>query len=214
MIDRVLEESEQMFDAIRMSFEVKPEKDLTHAYYAVIAQIRDHDSKPGHMRKWAYVKALGAMSAGVATKVNIYQGGLPPGYILENCEVHLYDNGDELATSLSRKRVPLTDEEAFEYRIIEYVGANKGRTLAAVPAMVELTSEARATLTPAQLDENCYVRVAKDGRVTGVFRDAAGKQPLQDVPLESALRTVRFKPALQTGKPVESIVLIKLGGIR
>jgi hypothetical protein len=205
------EDAQQMFDAIRLSFEVTPEKDMTNPYFAVIARIREHDSKPGQARKWAYVKSLGAMSAGVPRKVKIYQGGLPPGYILENCEVHLYEGNGELATNLARKRVELTEEETLDYRIIEYVGANKGRTLPAAPAM--FVHDLRAALTPAQLNATCQVRVAKDGRVTAAFRDTAGRQPLADPPLESALKALRFKPALEAGKPVESLAPVRLGKI-
>jgi len=205
-----VEETRKLFDAIRLSFNVTSEKNLAQPYYAVIAQIRERDSKPGQVRKWAYVKSLGPISAGQTKKVNVYQGGLPPGYILESYEVHLYNHGEELATNLSRKRVPLTDEEALEFRIIEYVGAHQGRTLPASLATTTLTSDGRASLTPAQLGQTCYVRVAKDGRVAAAFRDAAGQQTLQDPALEAALKTFRFKPALQAGKSVESIVPINL----
>ncbi|HEY5552898.1 MAG TPA: hypothetical protein VIK52_13480, partial [Opitutaceae bacterium] len=205
------EAAEERFDAIRLSFEVTADRDLAQPYYAVIAQIREPDSKPGRARKWAYVKTLGAMRAGERKNVTVFQGGMPPGYIIESTEVHLYERGQELATNLSRKRVELTDDEALEFQIIEYVGANKGRTLPASPVVGTVSPAGRASLTPAQLGKRCYVRVAKDGRVAAVFRDAAGKKPLDDPALESALKTLRFNPALEAGKPVESIVAINLG---
>lgn len=201
------------FDAIRASFEVTSEKDLSQPYYALIAKIREPDSKPGMVRKWAYVKSLGSISAGVTRKVNVYRSGLPPGYILESYEVHLYNGNEELATNLSRKRVPLTAEEAMEFRIIEYVSANKGRTLPATPVTTVLSSEVSAPLSPAQLSGTCYVRVDKAGRVAAVFRDAAGKQRLQDPALESALKTLQFKPALQAGKPIEALVPLHLNQV-
>jgi hypothetical protein len=205
-----VEAMRELFDAIRLSFEVKSDEDLADPYCAVIAQIRDRDSKPGQVRRWAYLKSLGRMSAGASRKVNIYQGGFPPGFILESCEVHIYNRGAELATNLSRKRVALTDAEALEYRILEYVGTHKGRTLPASLATTTLPREVRASLTPTQLSETCYVRVARDGRVAAAFRDAAGQQPLQDPALESALKIFRYEPALETGKPVEAIVPINL----
>jgi hypothetical protein len=204
-------ESKQLFDAIRLSFDVTSEKDLTQPYYAVIAQIRERDSKPGQVRKWAYVKSLGPMQAGVPKSVSAFQAGLPPGYILEDYEVHLYNQGEELATNLSRKRVPLTDDEALEFQIIEYVAANKGRSLPAAPLGPTLSGRIRATGPAAQSGEVCYVRVARDGRVTAAYRDPDGKQPLADPALEAALRAVRFQPALEAGKPVESVVAVNLG---
>jgi hypothetical protein len=203
--------SQELFDAIRISFEVTADQELKQPYYAVIAQIRERDAKPGHVRKWAYVKPLGTLKPGRATNVTVYQSGLPRGYILESCEVHLYEGGKEFATNLSSKRVDLTEEEALEFRIIEYVAENKGQTLQAAPAITNLAFDVRASLTKAHLEETCYVRVAKDGRVTAAFSDAAGKKPLKDDALESALMTLRFNPALEAGKPVESIAPIKLG---
>jgi hypothetical protein len=75
------------------------------------------------------------------------------------------------------------------------------------------TRDLRAALNPAQLSETCFVRVAKNGRVAAAFHDKAGKQPLQDPALESALKTLRFKPALEAGKPVESVAPVRLGKI-
>ncbi len=204
------EASRERFDAIRVTFDLKTDKDLAHPYYAVIAQIREPESKPKQARRWAYVRSLEALPAGETRKVTIYQGGMPPGYLLESCEVHVYNGGNELATNLSRKRVPLTDEEAMDYRIIDYVSVNKGRTLPATPASMSLANEVRALLTPAQLSQTCYVRVAKGGRVIAAFRDPAGQEPLADAAIESALKTLRFKPALEAGKPVESIAPIVL----
>ena len=203
--------AEGSFDAIRLSFDVISDKDLAQPYYAFIAQIRDPNSKPGEVRKWACVKSLGTINAGVIRKVNVYRSGLPPGYILESYEVHLYNGAEELATNLSRKRVPITAEEAIEFRIIEYVGANKGRTLPAAPVNAAFAGEVTAALTPAQLSETCYVRVAKDGRVIAAFRDASGTQPFPDPKIVAALKTLQFKPALEVGRPIESIVPLDLG---
>jgi len=202
--------AEGNFDAIRLSFDVISDKDLAQPYYAFIAQIRDRDSKPGQVRKWAFVKSLGTISASVIRKVNVYRSGLPPGYILESYEVHLYNGAEELATNLSRKRVLITAEEAMDFRVVEYIGANKGRTLPASPVFATLPIETRTALTPAQLSGICYVRVAKDGRVIVVSRDGDGKQPLKDPALDLVLKTLRFKPALEAGKPIESTIPLSL----
>jgi hypothetical protein len=199
--------SRAMFDAIRLTFDLIPDRDVHNSYFAVIAQIREAESKPGQARKWTYMKSLRSVRAGERKKVTVYQGGFPPGYVIESCEVHIYQAGQEMATSLSRKRIELTDDEALQFRIIEYVGANKDRTLPAAPA-AKLPDGVRASLTPAQLSKSCFVRVAKDGSVTGVYGDAAGEKPLKDSVLESALKLLRFKPALDSGKPVESVVAV------
>jgi len=202
---------EPMYDAIRLTFEVSAKSTLTQPYYAVIAQIRDYGSKPGQARKWAFVRSLGPMNAGEVKNVTVYRGGFPPGYILEGCEVHVYNRGEELSTNLSRKRVPLTADEAQEYQTIEYLGANKGRTLPAIADPTRLPADWRDQLAPDQLNATCYVRVDRSGGPVGVYSDVAGVKPLQDPVLESALKRLRFKPALKDGKPVESIIAVTPG---
>ena len=204
-------EGQQMFDAIRISFAVTPRSDLAKPYIAIIAQIRDPSLKSDHTEPWIHLQPLGPLSAGVATKVTVYQEGMPPGYDLVKCDVHFYDGADELATNLSNKRVPLSKDEMLDFRVIEYLSANRGRTLPAVPAT--FVRDMRSSLTPAELNQACYVRVAKNGKVAATFADKAGTQPLQDETLDSALRGIRFKPAIEAGRPVETIVPIRLGMI-
>ena len=199
------------YDAIRVSFAVTPQHDLAKAYVAIIALIQD-PNKPGQTQPWIHLQSLGQIAAGVTRDVSVYEEGLPPGYAIEKCEVHLYDGRNELATSLSSNRALLTEEEMLDFRVIKYVASNEGRTLPAAPAM--FISDLRPSLSPAQLNQACYVRVAKDGRVAATYNDKAGTVPLQDAALDAALKGLRFKPAIDAGKPVESIVTIRLGALR
>ncbi len=205
--------SEENYDAIRVSFAVTAESDLAQPYCGIIARLRDPGSRSDQVRPWVYLHPLSPMLAGETRRVTVFQSGFPPGYSLEGCDVHVYDGAKELATPLSPRRVPLSDEEARDYRVIEYIGANKGRTLPAALVTTTLRLDAWASLAKVQLEETCHVRVAKDGRVTGTFYDAAGKKPLQDAALAAVLKTLRYNPALAAGKPVESIVPVVLGGL-
>ena len=198
------------FDALRVSFDLVPEKDLANPYYALIAQVRDPGSKPGHVRRWVYVKSLGRMQAGAAETVRVFQGGFPPGFVIESTEVHVYDNGQELATNLARKRVPLTDDEAFQFVVIDYIGLHKGATATAKLAV--------AQLDPAQLERlaqrvtsTCYLRVNKLGRVADVFADSAQKHKLADTELAAWLSDLRFYPALEKGVPIDVLVPLEPG---
>jgi hypothetical protein len=204
-------EGSAMFDAIRITFSITPKSDLAKPYLAVIAQIRGHESKPGQIQPWVHLQSLGPLAAGVPTKVTVYQEGMPPGYILEKCEIHIYDGREELATNVSSKRVQLTKNEMLDFRVIEYISDNSGKTLPAAPAT--FVNDLRSSLSPAQLSQACFVQVAKDGRVKAAFGDKKGTQPLQDPELDAALKGLRFKPAIEAGKPVESIVPVRLGMI-
>jgi hypothetical protein len=204
---------EENYDAIRVSFAVTAESDLAQPYCGIIARLRDPGTRSDRVRPWVYLHPLSPMLAGETRRVTVFQSGFPPGYTLEGCDVHVYDGAKELATPLSPRRVPLSDEEAREYRVIEYIAANRGRTLPAALITTALRLDAWASLNPAQLKETCHVRVAKDGRVTGTFRDADGKKPLADAALAAVLKTLRYNPALVAGQPVESIVPVVLGGL-
>lgn len=199
-----------MFDAIRFAFEIHSDRDLMRPYYALVAVIREKDSRTKEAFKWTYVKPLGPIAAGGSRKVRALQGGLPPGYVLESWEVHVYDGGEELATNLSRKRVEVTAEEAQEFQIIEHIANNRGRTLPASVLDPVLVAAAREALSSAQAGRTWHVRVNKAGRVTGVFLDADGKQPTTDTAVAAVLKTLRFKPALAVGKAVESMVALQL----
>jgi hypothetical protein len=67
-----------------------------------------------------------------------------------------------------------------------------------------------SSLTKDQLEHTWYVRVGKDGRVTAAFSDADGRKPVQDNVLVSALQLLRFNPALEAGKPVESLAPVRM----
>ena len=201
---------QEKFDAIKVSFEAVPEKDLEHPYCAVVAQVREPSSEPGHTRRIVYVKSFSSMRAGATQKVMIFEGGLPPGYILENAEVHFYDNGQELATSLSRKRVPLTDDEAFQYSVIDYIGTHKGATVRPQLLIAE-SDRAQVERLVQRITTTCYLRVTKQGRVTDVFTDASRKNKLADAELAAHLSDLRFYPALEKGAPIEVLVPLEPG---
>lgn len=202
------------YDAIRFSFRFTADRDLQQPYYAVIAQIRDPGSAPGKVRKWTYLKSMDRLKAGETGKVAVLQGGMPPGFAIEQCEVHIYDAGEELATNLSRKRVDLTEQEAMDYRIFEHIGMNKNRTLPAELATTSLDGKTRFSLTKTQLEQTAYARVDPSGTVIAVFADEAGRKLVEDEALAATIRNLRFKPALQAGKPVESTAAINLSALK
>jgi len=199
------------FDAIRLSFDLSPDKDLIQPFYAVVVQLRNPSDKPGLVRKWAHIKSLPPIKAGSSKKVSFFEGGVPVGYEIQSCTVHVYDHGKELATNLSHNRVSISAEEAHDYNVIEYISANKGQTLKAALVADASVADTRSSLTPAQLATTCYLRVGKDGRVNSMFTDSAAKTPLADPALESIMKSFHFKPAMQSGSPIESTVVIKLG---
>ncbi len=193
----------ELFDAISVEFEISAPKPLPNAYLIVVAQFREKGAPPSTMRNWIYAQMLDYVDE-TPRPVSIRRGGLPRGFELDKVDVHIYDQGREVATNVSPKRVELTREEAFQYIVIEHIGNNKGKTLPAMPVMATVTPELRQRLRDGEGQQVYYVSVSKDGKVTEVFEDDAYSKPVGDGFFAQTVKRIWFKPALDNGNPVDA----------
>jgi hypothetical protein len=205
--------SQGPFDAMDVEFAVSSEKLIRQPYVVVIVQYREPNTPPGALHNWIYAKALEPIDSKPQT-VRILQGGFPQGFILEKSQVHLYDGGLELATNVAERRVLLTRDEAFQYVLIDYVSSHKTASLPATPAMGKLPADLRTRLGDRQLTQVLYVKVNKDGLPREAYVDESCSHKVDDPYLQSVIRDFRFNPALEKGRPVEGIALLKLGDLR
>ena len=202
-----------LFDAMEISFDVSAEQPLNSPYVVVIAQYREPNTPPGASHQWICAKALEPVDS-KPRRVRFVQGGFPQGFQLEKFQIHLYDRGQEVATNVAEKRVPLTRDEAFQYMRIDYVSSHKGASLPATPAMGKLPADLRARLGREQLMQFFYVKVSKDGLPVDAYVDESCSHKVKDPYLESVIRGIRFHPALDKGRPVEGIALLKFADLR
>jgi hypothetical protein len=200
---------DQAFDAMKLDFEVSADRPLGHPYVVVVVRYRKPEAKAGQVGNWICAKALPPLTRDVK-KVHILQGGLPRGFELLDFQVRLYQQGEEIATSVSPKRVPLTRDEAFQYGLVEYLNSHKDATLPATPALGKLPDDWPARVAGGQFKGTYYIRVTKAGAPTGLFTDQACSQKVADPYLESAIKNLRFHPALQKGKPVDGVAAVNL----
>jgi hypothetical protein len=110
--------------------------------------------------------------------------------------------------------VQLTRDEAFEYVKMEYVSAHRSETLPPVPAMGKLPAELPTRLAAGKYAETFFVRVSKDGLADEPYADFTCSRKLGDPFLESVVRSLRFKPALAQGKPVDGVAALNLGKLQ
>jgi hypothetical protein len=197
------------FDAMEFKFDVSSARPFNNPYIVIISQFHDPLGRPGTVRNLVYAQALDPIGP-EARRIHVFEGGFPPGFELKNYQLHLYNHAEEIATNVAPKRVALTREEAFEYVKMEYVGAHKGATLPPVPAMGVLPSDLPSRLAGGQFSGTLYVKVSKDGLAGESYLDEACSQKVEDPYLESVVRDIRFKPALENGKPVDGIAPVKL----
>ncbi len=206
---RVLTEG---LDAMELTFEVSAKRPLYNPYVVTITRFHEKGGKPGTVRNLVYAKALDPIDER-GKKIHIVEGGFPPDFELREYQVHLYDRGVEIATNVSAKRVELTRDEAFEYVKMEYIGSHKNDTLPPVPAMGELPSDLPAQLAAGKYGATYYVRVSRDGVAEGAFLDAGCSKRIADPYLESAVKSILFKPSLDKGRPVDGVASLKLGNL-
>ena len=145
--------------------------------------------------------------------MHLTQGGFPLGFVMDDFKVHLFDRGQELATNVADKRVPLTRDEAFLYLKIDYVSSHKEATLPPTAAMGKLPADLRSRLTSAQFAHTFFVKVSKDGLPGEVFLDEACAQKADDSYLLSVIRDIRFNPALDKGRAVDGVARLNFDSL-
>jgi len=195
------------FDAIHVEFEVMSVRPVAKPYVVIMARFHPREAKPGEFQNWLYAAQLDPLEA-KPQKVRVRMGGFPPGFVIDDSQVHVYDGGQEVATNVADKKVPLTRKEAFAYLLLDYLGGHKGATLPASPAMGRLAPEVRAQLNPEQIKRTYFVKVSPDGLPVAGFVDDGLVTPI-DEPMAALLRDVRFFPALDKGKPVEGVAELR-----
>jgi len=203
----------ELFDALEVDFRVSSEKPLSQPYAVIIARYHEKETNPPKHKYWVFAKALPPVDRHPQT-VRVVQGGFPPGFVLDDFKVHLFDRGRELATNLADKRVELTFGDAFKYVLLDYVSAHKGASLPAAPVMRRLPDGWQSRLTADQLAKPCFVKVSTDGMPLGTFEDEACSRPVADPALAAVVGEIRFTPALDRGRPMAGTARLRLGDIR
>lgn len=202
------EEALELFDALEMEFELTSGTPLKAAYMIVVAQYHSKE-RPKDSENWIFAKSLGAIGSS-PRKVWLREGGLPPGYVLENVRMHLYEDGVEIATDLSENRASLTRDEAHEYLVIDYTSTHKTDTVPAQLALTKLPADWATRPKDESFSKTYFVKVDKSGRPVGAFEDAACTTAIANPYCDAVLRDQLFLPALEKGSPVDSVVRIKL----
>jgi hypothetical protein len=204
--------AKQNFDAFVVTFNVSSPRALASPFVVVAIDFRRREVHAGPLFTAVTVRPLPAIHT-EPHKVSFVQGGLPIGYTLEDLRVHLFDGGAEVGTTISPMRSELSADEAFEYRVIDYVSAHPDATLPATVADGEVSEALRHHLRTHYGGQPVHVRVLPTGRALRAFRDPACTQPIEDdAGLGELLARVRFNPALAKGRPVRGVATLRAEG--
>jgi hypothetical protein len=206
-------DDEGSFDALDVSFKVSATKQLGDPYVIAISRFHEAGAAADSYRELVFAKALAPIDA-KPTEVKFEQAGFPPGFQLQTFEIHLYDNGEEVATNVAPKHVALTPDEAFQYVRTKYIEAHKGETLKAAPVMGDIPKDLSAKLAEGKYASAFYVKVSRDGLADTAFEDADCTKPIGDPYLDTVVRSLRFKPALNQGVPTDAVTSLNLSRFR
>jgi hypothetical protein len=197
-------------DAMDVEFDIRSARTLQDPYVVTMTRFRRPGAKPGMVQNMVYAKSLHPIDVHLS-HVHFTEVGFPFGFELVDFQLHIYNRGEEIATNIATDRVELTRDEAFEYVKMEYVSSHKGATLPAEPAMGRLPVELPAKLAQGQYKQAFYVRVSKDGLAGEAYSDPACTRKIDDPYLDSIVKRIRFKPALNGGEPVDGFATLNLG---
>jgi hypothetical protein len=199
----------QGLDAMDVAFDISSARPLYNPYVVTMTRFRTPNSRPGSVQTLVYARALDPVYSH-ATHVHFSEDGFPFNYELLDFQLHIYNRGIEIATNISNNRVELTRDEAFEYIKMEYVSAHKSETLPAIPAMGKLPAELPNRLAAGKYNETFFIKVSKDGLADEAYSDVTCQKKIDDPFLESVVKSIRFKPALANGTPVDGVAALNL----
>jgi hypothetical protein len=195
-------------DAMDIEFDIRSGKPLHNPYVVTMTRFRTAGAKAGMIQNMVYAKSINPIDEHLS-HVHFTEEGFPFNYELIDFQLHVYNRGEEIATNIASDRVELTRDEAFEYVKMEYIGSHLKDTLPA--AMARLPADLPPKLAQGKYSTAFYVKVSKDGLADEAFSDPRCTQRIDDPYLDSVVKRVRFKPALNMGKPVDGIATINLG---
>jgi len=192
---------------VDLTFDVSSPVPLDHAYIVVVANYSS-PNKPDEVARQVSAREFAHVDSH-PQHVKMRHAASVNGLQFRKFEMGLYANGQEVATNLSEKRMPLTSDQAYQFFLIDYLAAHKGATLPPTPVLMTPRSEFRRQVETTEANQTIYANVDKTGNVLAISTDAAGTQRLPAA-VESALQNVRFMPALEKGTPVDGRLKVTL----
>lgn len=203
----VAEMEAEQYDAIEATFEVSAPEQVADVDLVLVANYTVPGRKEEYHRL-VYTRALGTIGPDPRTE-RVWVQGLPRGFALQTTAVHLYSWGDEIATNLSEKAVPLTDEQALGLLLTEHLTRHRGQTVPARPLWLTAPPNFRALLDVTALPARARLRIDETGRVLEVLAEDGGALGVTGL-ARRVLTETRFLPALHEGAAVASTLEVEL----
>lgn len=194
-------------DAIEATFMLSSPEPVADVDLVLVADYTV-PGKNDEIRRLVYTRALGAIGPD-PRRERVWVQGLPPGFQLQETTVHLYTWGEELATNLSEKAVPMSHDQALGVMMADHLNRHRRDTVPARPIWITAPPNFRAMIDISALPAEAVIQVDQEGRVTAV--SSTDGQPLRLPTLARRVLTeTRFYPALDQGQPIASTLHVEL----
>ena len=196
-------------NALDIACELSSPRAMHNTYALVLTEFRE--ASGGKSSYNVHIEPIGELGP-KPLKVNLTQTGFPPGFIPGQVSLHLYSGSLELATNLSENRIDITADDAMRYLVLGYVTSHSKDSLAATPLRIAVPADFKQRASTADLDRTLYVTIDTMGRVRGLSAEP-DQLVAVDPYIDSTVRKFYYEPALRDGKPVESVVEVRLAGL-
>jgi len=194
-------------DILRVEFTAHAQQTIDNPLLLVILRLKEH---PNEVAKysWFYFTPLSEISQ----KNDHYHFAtreFPDGMIIDSYELYFFSEGNEIASSLSDKRVAISRLEAKSYLMFQYTDSHEGVTLPAKPVWKENFGQTLKSVSSELMDTQLTLDIDIDGNVTAVHVPKTVSAQMNDTILQS-IRKQFFYPALDKGNPVASQLRVSL----
>jgi hypothetical protein len=185
---------------VELTFELSSSEPMDNAYILVVANYASL-TKPNEVARQISAQELSRIDS-KPRRVKMTHAAAMNRLPFKKFDIALFSNGQEIATNLSEKRLALTGDQAYQFFLIEYLTSHKGATVPPTPILMTPRAEFRRQLEKTETSQTFHASVDKTGKVIALSSDTAGKEPVS-ASVKTALRNVRFMPALKQGVPVD-----------
>jgi hypothetical protein len=192
---------------VDLGFAISSPEPLDHPYIVVIANYGS-PNKPEEVARQISARQFERIDS-KPRQVKLTHAASLNGLPFRNFDIALFANGQEVATNLSEKRLALTSDQAFQFFLIDYLSTHKGATRPPTPMLMTPRAEFRRQLATIGTNPTIYANVDTMGNTVTISLERSGTKSVP-ASVESALRNVRFLPALNNGAPVDGQVKVTL----
>lgn len=193
-------------NALKIACDLSTPRPMKSTYAVILTEFStESDKNPTYNVDVEPIGALGPK----AKKVTFTQAGFPAEFTVKRVDLHLYSGDLELATNLSDNRIDITMDDAMRYVVLAYVASHPKDTLPGAPLRIALPADFKQKVSSADLSRTFYLTVSAEGRVEDLSADPDHPVPA-DSYVDSTVRKFIYKPALKDGKPVASVVSMRL----